>query len=231
MNNNPAVAEMTYQNHDASGYFLNSTPVDIHPLDGTIMPAPYGATLKKFDTPIPENKWPKLVNDQWVFVVNYLGTVYWDSDHQRRVIERYEETVPTDSFLTDPGPKLSDIKESVKQSLMFAYAQALNAPVPYTAENGETAVYQHDAKAMAALAAATASFASLGKVPDGYYWVAFDNTRVPFTLQDLTNLSEALGNYNFEQFNKLQNYKDALDAITTSTTNAVELALSIIWQD
>lgn len=231
MNSNPAVAEMSYQNYDASGYFLNSTPVDIHPLDGTVMPAPYSATLVKFPTPIPDKKWPKLVNEQWVFVDNFIGTVYWDENHRRQVVNSYEETVPANSYLSDPGPLLSDVKLSVKQTLVQTYAASLNEPVPYTSEAGVVSAYQHDAKAMAALAAATASFASLGKVPDGYYWVAFDNTRVPFTLQDLTNLSEALGNYNFEQFNKLQNYKDELEAITDSTVNAVELALSVIWQD
>lgn len=226
MSENQAILVMSYQNYDANKYFTESTPVDIHPLDGSVMPEPYSSTFKKVPNPIPVNKWPKFVNDEWVLVDNFVGTIYWDENHVRRVVANYEEVVPPGSFLSDPGPRLVDVKEAAITGLTRSYTAALNSPVPFTTKDGVYSVYQHDQASMQALTTAVATFNAVGAVPDNYYWVSAENIRVSFTLSDLSDLCAALSRRNFELFTKLQDYKDAVRAATDVIT-----AIAIVWED
>lgn len=226
MSGNQAIADMSYQNYDTNNYFTESTPVDIHPIDGSVMPEPYSSTFKKVPDPIPVNKWPKFVNNEWVLVDNFIGTIYWDEFHIQRLVEKYEETVPAGSFMTDPGPRLVDVQASVLEAIKTNYQRALASPVPFTTTEGVLGSYQHDTESMQTLTSAITSFSAAGELPQGYYWLDANNERIGFTLPDLIDLCSTLSRRNFELFSKLQDYKDAVRSATS-----VAQALAILWRD
>jgi uncharacterized protein with von Willebrand factor type A (vWA) domain len=62
-------------------------------------------------------------------------------------------------------------------------------------------------------------------VPSGFYWVAADNTQVPFTYADMQGLAQALGTQDVAAFQHWQTQKAAVKAATT-----VADILSYDWQ-
>jgi hypothetical protein len=63
-----------------------------------------------------------------------------------------------------------------------------------------------------------------GATPDGFYWVAADNTQVPFALDDLRGLYAAMLVQGNAAFNKLQSLKAAV----RSATKAADVQ-SVSW--
>jgi hypothetical protein len=56
---------------------------------------------------------------------------------------------------------------------------------------------------------------SLGKTPIGFYWIAEDNTQVPFTLADLNGLAAAIFTRGVVAFQILQDKKALVNAAVT----------------
>jgi hypothetical protein len=59
------------------------------------------------------------------------------------------------------------------------------------------------------------AFGATQAVPSGFYWVAADNTKVPFTYADLQGLAQAIGTQGEAAFQHLQALKDQVRAATS----------------
>ncbi len=110
------------------------------------------------------------------------------------------------------------------QLLSSAYQNAIATPVSYTSKGGVTKTYQADPNSVSNLQASLAALTPAGATPTGFYWVASDNTQVPFTLADLQGLAAAIMNQGWTAFQHLQTQKNAVMAATT-----VSAVQSIVW--
>jgi hypothetical protein len=99
--------------------------------------------------------------------------------------------------------------------LRAAYQQAIQHPVSYTSKGGVTKTYQADPGSVANLQSMLLSFGATQTAPSGFYWVAADNTQVPFTYADMQGLAQALGTQGAAAFQHLQTQKSAVNAATT----------------
>jgi hypothetical protein len=108
--------------------------------------------------------------------------------------------------------------------LEAAYTVAIAQPVSYTSKAGVAQTYQADPGSIANVANMQLAFAAAGATPAGFYWLALDNTQVPFTYADVQGLAAAMGAQGFAAFAHLQAQKDA---VRVATTNAA--ALAVAW--
>jgi hypothetical protein len=129
---------------------------------------------------------------------------------------------------TPPDPTNEELtaQAQVKQvaALYAAYRQAVQQPVSYTSEGGVTKTYQADPGSVASLQVMLLAFSATQAVPPGFYWVAADNTKVPFTYADLQGLAQAVGTQGAAAFQRLQALKDQVRAATSAA--AVE---AVTW--
>jgi hypothetical protein len=120
---------------------------------------------------------------------------------------------------TPPAPTSEELlaQAQVKQiaALYAAYQQAAQQPVSYTSEGGATETYQADPDSVANLTRMLLAFGATQAVPSGFYWVAADNTKVPFTYADLQGLAQAIGTQGEAAFQHLQALKDQVRAATS----------------
>lgn len=108
--------------------------------------------------------------------------------------------------------------------LVAAYNNAIQLPVSYTSKGGVTQTYQADSISQDVLNKELVVYTSAGATPTGYYWVAADNSQVPFTLADLQGLATVMGAQGWAAFRHLQTQKAAVNAATTLT-----LVQAIAW--
>lgn len=99
--------------------------------------------------------------------------------------------------------------------LATAYTTAIAQPVAYTSQGGVAQTFQADPASIDNVARMQLAFAAAGATPAGFYWVALDNTRVPFSYTDIQGLAAAMGAQGFTAFANLQAKKDAVRAATT----------------
>jgi hypothetical protein len=109
-------------------------------------------------------------------------------------------------------------------TLYAAYQQAIQQPVSYTSKGGVTKTYQADTGSVANLQNMLLAFSATQTVPSGFYWVAADNTQVPFVYADLQGLAQAFGTQGAAAFQHLQTQKAAVLAATT-----VSAVQAITW--
>jgi hypothetical protein len=100
-------------------------------------------------------------------------------------------------------------------TLYAAYQQAIQQPVSYTSKGGVTKTYQADPGSVANLQNMLLAFSVTQTVPSDFYWVAADNTQVPFTYADLQGLMQAIGMQAETVFQHLQTLKNKVRAATT----------------
>jgi hypothetical protein len=122
--------------------------------------------------------------------------------------------------------RLADLKATALVDLMNDYqAAATQAVVAHTSQAGVTQLYQADqTKSAKSVSNQLLAYQDTQATPPGFYWVAQDNTRVPFTYADLQGLAAAIGAATFNAFDKLQDLKAAL----REASNAAEVA-AIKW--
>jgi hypothetical protein len=133
-------------------------------------------------------------------------------------LQPYAPPAPTDGELV--------AQAQVKQiaALYAAYRQAVQQPVGYTSEGGVTKTYQADPGSVASLQSMLLAFGATQAVPPGFYWVAADNAKVPFTYADLQGLAQVIGAQSAAAFQRLQTLKDQVRA--AASVAAVE---AIAW--
>lgn len=96
--------------------------------------------------------------------------------------------------------------------LVTTYETAISQPVSFTTAAGVKQTYQTDPASRQKMADMLNAYEHTGAVPTGFYWVAADNTQVPFTLADLQGLANEVGAQGWAAFQALQAGKNALGA-------------------
>lgn len=104
------------------------------------------------------------------------------------------------------------------------YATAIAQPVTFTTAAGVTKTFQADQASIQNLSSMLAAFGPAGAAPTGFYWVAADNTQVPFTLADMQGLAKTIGNQGWAAFQNLQ----ARKAEVLAASSAASIA-AIVW--
>jgi hypothetical protein len=106
--------------------------------------------------------------------------------------------------------------QAAKISELYAnYQVAAQLSVSYKTVAGVSQTFQADSASQNTLLIAATGYAFAGTTPDGFYWVALDNTQVPFTLDDLKGLYGVMLAQGNVAFNKLQLLKAAVRAAGT----------------
>ena len=123
-----------------------------------------------------------------------------------------------------PAQLLAQAQAAQIAALKQAYQNAIAQPVSYTSKGGVTKTYQADPQSIANLQAMLLAFQAAGATPSGFYWVAADNTQVPFTYADLQGLAAAIGAQGAAAFQHLQTLKAEVLAATT-----VSVLPSVTW--
>ncbi|MGF6444406.1 DUF4376 domain-containing protein [Paraburkholderia youngii] len=179
---------------------------------------------------VQTNEVAVIVGGQWEILADFRGTTYWLPDGSQHVIVDIGETLPSDALRSPPpapppeAPTADQARAAQGAILMAAYQMAIQQTVPFTTIAGVAQTFQADPQSQQNLLIATQGYGLAGTVPDRFYWVAADNSRVPFTLNDLKGLYAAMLAQGWTAFQRLQTRKDELKAATT----AIE-AQAVVW--
>ena len=123
-----------------------------------------------------------------------------------------------------PAAALLLSAQRAQNALNYAsYLQAIQGPVSYTSKGGITTQYQADPGSVANLQSTILGFQLAQATPSGFYWVALDNTQVPFEYADLLGLAQAMALPGAAAFAKRQSLKAQVAAADLSTVS------TIIW--
>lgn len=117
-----------------------------------------------------------------------------------------------------PIVTLTDVQTSKIIELVNTYYTYINSDIEYTTVGGVKAIFQADNNSQSLLSKEMLVYTLPNSVvPIGYYWIAADNTRVPFTLEDLQGLTKTIGDRGWIAFDNLQTKKaGVLTIIDTS---------------
>jgi hypothetical protein len=126
--------------------------------------------------------------------------------------------------IQNPPLTLSQAQSVKIASLVTSYQAAISVPVSFKTAAGVTQTFQADAQSVANVQATLAGLAKAAATPTGFYWVAADNTQVPFTYADVQGLAAAMLAQGWVAFQNLQTKKTAVMAATT-----VASVQSITW--
>ncbi|KVS50711.1 hypothetical protein WK39_28025 [Burkholderia cepacia] len=183
--------------------------------------SPAGATADNKPT-VGANEVAVIVNGQWQVLPDFRGMTYWLTDGTQHDITEIGETLPAGALKSPPpppapaAPTLDQLRDQQGAMLQAAYLVATRQPVSLTTAAGVTQTFQADLRSQQTLQTAMQGYDMAGAVPDGFYWVAADNTQVPFTLADLKGLYAAMLAQGWTAFQRLQDRKAALAAAATA---------------
>lgn len=110
---------------------------------------------------------------------------------------------------------LAQAKTQALAALASTYTAAIAQPVTYASKGGATETYQADPASISNLQSMLLAFGATQTLPAGFYWVAADNTQVPFTYADLQGLAQVMGTQGAGAFMHLQTLKATVLAATT----------------
>jgi hypothetical protein len=107
--------------------------------------------------------------------------------------------------------------QTAKIAELYAnYQVAAQLSVSYKTVAGVPQTFQADSASQNTLLIAATGYGFAGATPAGFYWVALDNTQVPFTLDDLKGLYGVMLAQGNVAFNKLQTLKASVRSASTS---------------
>lgn len=109
-------------------------------------------------------------------------------------------------------------------ALAAAYAIAIVQPISFTTAAGVTQSYQADSQSVSNATDSMLGCQAAQSTPQGFYWVAADNTQVPFTYADLQGLAAAFFAQGQRAFVKLQTLKAQVRAATS-----VDQVTTVVW--
>lgn len=124
----------------------------------------------------------------------------------------------------NPPATLASAQSTQSATIDQHYAAAVTADIAFTTSAGIAATFQADADSQQVLSVSLQGYERAGAVPDGFFWKATDNTKVPFTLADLGALDKAMLDRGWAAFQKKTTLKAAIAAATT-----VAEVQSITW--
>lgn len=87
-------------------------------------------------------------------------------------------------------------------------------------------IFQSAVKDRNLLTSTVSLFAITKQVPEGFVWIAKDNTAIPFTLEELIELGSIMANSVNTNTIKARNLKDKIEQVKT-----LEELESIVWSD
>lgn len=118
----------------------------------------------------------------------------------------------------DPSSLLTLAQAQAAQivAMYAAYSGAIAQDIDFTTAASVSKAYQADPQSVSNVRDMLAAYGSSG-VPSGFYWIAKDNTQVPFTLADLQGLAKAMGDQGWAAFQQLQARKASILAATTAS--------------
>jgi len=119
---------------------------------------------------------------------------------------------------------VADAQGAQGVSLGAAYAAACAQPVSFTTAAKVTKTFQADPGSITVLQQTLAGLSGAQATPAGFYWVAADNTQVPFSFADLQGLAAAMLAQGWTAFQHLQTLKAEVAAATT-----VAAVLAVTW--
>ena len=119
---------------------------------------------------------------------------------------------------------VSELKSNRVEALSNAYQNAIAQPVSFMTQGGVTQTYQVGPKTISSLQLLLNAFSAANSTPVGFYWVAEDNTQVPFTFADLQGLMAAIGAQQWNAFKRLQLRKASIAAAPNAAS-----AKSVKW--
>lgn len=110
---------------------------------------------------------------------------------------------------------LAQAQEAQLALIAASYTAAILQPVAFKTAGGVTDTFQADPGSQTVLMQTTQGYSIAGGVPAAFYWVAADNTHVPFTLTDLEGLYQAMLAQGWAAFQHKQTLKAQINAATT----------------
>lgn len=129
--------------------------------------------------------------------------------YNAKYIYTYDKTTNTFSLDLDLN------KARYLKKLDGLYKNTDKVLVDYTSVAGVKGTYQADKVSITAISNDFNIYSVIGNVPAGYYWVDYDNNKVPFTLTDLKQLLIAAKDVNWDRFNMIQAAKQQVRSATT----------------
>ncbi len=152
----------------------------------------------------------------WTLEPDYRGrTAYDQTSGAPQMIETIGALAANLALTPSPAVALSQAQAAQNALLTAAYQAAIAQPVSYTSAGGVTQTYQADAGSVSNLKDAELGCRKAGATPSGFYWVAADNTQVPFSYADLLGLAAAMIAPGIAAFQHLQAQKAAVRAALT----------------
>lgn len=213
----------SYYHYDQTGFYVCDEPAVKHCFDEVYHEPPYNATFDPVVKPFPEKKWPKWVNGAWVFVDDYRGFSYWTKDRKHITITEIEIAPPEGYLTADPGPTLEEAQKLQIIAIHKDYFASTARPILFKTDAGIEKEYQTGTRSLDALKSAIAAFGVTG-TPDGYYWKSLDNTKVPFTGNDLNDLFSTITYRTFLDYDRYGKLKDDV-----RSTKNIEDVLKFKW--
>ncbi len=134
----------------------------------------------------------------------------------------YEELAETDALWV--AYLLAQAQAAQTATLMAVYETASIQPVSYTTKAGVSHTFQADASSQQLVQTSLAGYSAAQAVPSGFYWVAADNTQVPFVYADLQGLAGVMIAQGWTAFQQLQTLK--AEVRTATTVAAVQ---AVVW--
>jgi hypothetical protein len=156
----------------------------------------------------------------WMWPIDMAPAALADLDAALATIAPFDRG----TVVTDESQSLAAVQDRQCAVLNAAYARAIAGSVLFTTGASDTHSYQSDPDSVAKLSNCLLGWMGTQAVPEGFYWLAADNTRVAFTYTDLQGLAGAFITAGHAAFALLQDLKVAVRAATT--TDAVR---AIVW--
>lgn len=100
-------------------------------------------------------------------------------------------------------------------ALAASYQTEAGQPVNYTTKAGITKAFQADPSSQTLVQQSLAGYSAAQATPAGFYWIAADNTKVPFAFGDLQGLAASMIAQGWEAFQQLQTLKAKVIAAAT----------------
>lgn len=192
--------------------FHKAVGVNYNPVDGTVV-----ANVASWADEDTHNAGGGLA---WMWPVNLTAGALGNID------AALAATAPFDggTIVSDDSQSLAAVQVRQCATLDAAYTSAIARAVSFTTAADDTHTYQSDPDSVAKLSNCLLGWLAAAAVPDGFYWLAADNTRVAFTWADLQGLAAAFINAGHAAFAVLQDLKVAVRAAETT-----DAARSITW--
>lgn len=221
---------------DSTGLFVHACPEQnsVGWLQVTVAPpAAQSGHVLQWQSTRDQHSDPAWASEgEWVQVEDNRKTPLWSAWDAPYTVgaevngQTYDGLGPVPAWLytTEPEIPLATAQANQTALMYQGYQAAVTLNVSFETAAGVTQTYQADAGSQNTLLQAYTGFEAAGAVPAGFYWVAADNTQVPFTLADLKGLYGAMLAQGWAAFQHLQVRKASIRATTTSA--AVK---AIVW--